>query len=166
METERLILRPLVLADAPFILRLLNEPSFIANINDKGVRTLDQARAYLQAGPMASFREHGHGLAAVVLKATGLAIGISGLIRRAGFQDIDLGYAFLPEHTGRGYALEAARAWLEYAFQVLGRHRVIALVSPGNEHSIHLLERCGFRCEGDAAMPEDGAQVRLYGLER
>jgi len=55
LETDRLILRWLKVADAEFILRLLNEPSFLRFIGDKGVRTIDDARDYLLHGPIASY---------------------------------------------------------------------------------------------------------------
>ena len=140
LETPRLHLRPLALVDAPFILRLLNEPSFLEHIGDKGVRHLDGARAYLESGPMASYARHGHGLLAVELKATGQPIGMCGLLKREHLDHPDLGYAFVPEAWGQGYALEAARAALEGA----KRDRVLALVSPANAASIRLLEKLGF----------------------
>ena len=53
LETQRLILRRMVVEDAEFILELLNEPAFIQNIGDKGVRTPDDARLYILSGPIA-----------------------------------------------------------------------------------------------------------------
>src|SRR5687767_1434093 len=97
LETPRLILRHFTVEDAAFIVRLLNEPSFITNIGDKGVRTLEQAAAYLREGPIASYVRYGHGLYAVVLRETLQPIGMCGLLKRQHLDDIDLGYAFLPE---------------------------------------------------------------------
>lgn len=140
LDTPRLHLRPFTPADAPFILRLLNEPSFHEHIGDKGVRDLDGARAYLEGGPMASYAAHGHGLMAVALKDSGALIGMCGLLQRAHLDHPDLGYAFVPEAWGQGYALEAAQAAMEDARQ----DRVLALVSPANAASIRLLEKLGF----------------------
>ncbi len=140
LETSRLRLRPFTPADAAFALRLLNEPSFHEHIGDKGVRDLDGARAYLEGGPMASYAQHGHGLLAVELKETEQAIGMCGLLKREHLDCQDLGYAFLPEAWGRGYALEAARAVMGGP----GIDRMLALVSPSNAASIHLLEKLGF----------------------
>jgi RimJ/RimL family protein N-acetyltransferase len=144
LETDRLILRPFAVNDSAFILRLLNEPSFIANIGDKRVRSLEQAADYLREGPMASYERHGHGLLAVVLRETMQPIGMCGLLKREEFEDIDIGYAFLPEAWSQGFARESAAAVLEFARQALGRTRIIALVSPHNQGSIRLLEKLGF----------------------
>ena len=119
-------------ADAAFILRLLNEPSFIRHIADKNVRTLDDARAYLRNGPIASYAKHGFGLNRVALKQGDAPIGMCGLIQRDNFPDVDIGYAFLPEFWSKGYAMEAARGVLETAARVHGLQRVIAVVNPDN----------------------------------
>ena len=114
-ETTRLRVSHLGEDDAPFILRLLNEPSFLRHIGDKGVRTLEDAVAYLRKGPMASVEIHGFGLSRVELKATGEVIGMCGLIQRPNFDDVDIGYAYLPEYWSKGYAIEAARGVLDAA---------------------------------------------------
>src|SRR5690349_9858902 len=114
IETPRLHIRPFSFNDAPFILRLLNEPSFLQHIGDKGVRDLEGAKVYLTNGPMASYARHGHGLMAVVLKATGEPIGMCGLLKRDNLEHPDLGYAFLPEFWSKGYAREAAKATLDH----------------------------------------------------
>jgi ribosomal-protein-alanine N-acetyltransferase len=67
LETERLILRELTFDDAPFILTLLNDPSFLRYINDKNVRNLEDARQYMLNGPMASYARNGFGLYLVEL---------------------------------------------------------------------------------------------------
>lgn len=152
-ETARLRLRPLAPDDAPFILRLLNEPSFLEHIGDKGVRSLEDARRYLEDGPLASYARHGHGLMAVALRETGEAIGMCGLLKREHLDHPDLGYAFLPQGWGRGYAFEAAQAVMGGA--KLGR--VLALVSPGNGPSIRLLEKLGFAAIDHPAAHADTA---------
>jgi RimJ/RimL family protein N-acetyltransferase len=163
-ETERLTLREFEPSDADFILRLLNEPTFIENIVDRGVRTREQAEAYLQGGPMASYRTHGHGLWCVVLKESGAPIGMCGLIKRDSFADVDLGYAFLPEHTGRGYATEAGAAALAFGRDTLRLPRVIAITKPGNARSAAVLTRLGFESRGLEVTPlgpEPEAMFRL-----
>jgi RimJ/RimL family protein N-acetyltransferase len=161
-ETERLIIRKFTLEDADFILRLMNEPSFIENIADRGVRTREQAAAYLAEGPLAMYRQHGHGLYCVELKATGAPIGMCGLLKREQFQDVDLGYAFLPEHCGRGYATEAGAAVLAYGHAALGLAKVIAITRPGNDRSGAVLTRLGFRSLGLARTPLRPEQEALY----
>lgn len=164
IETERLELRPFTREDAPFILRLLNEPSFIENIADKGVRTLEQAEGYLVNGPMASQAKYGHGLWAVERKADGALMGMCGLIKRDAFADRDLGYAFLPEFWGKGFAREAARASLAWGHSEMGLRRVIAIVSPGNEASIRLLSSLGFRFVRMIQMEPSDPGTALYEL--
>jgi len=163
-ETERLIIREFQPGDAGFILRLLNEPTFIENIADRGVRTREQAEAYLLEGPMASYRAHGHGLWCVVLKATGAPIGMCGLLKRANFEDVDLGYAFLPEHTGRGYATEAGAAALAFGRDTLGLRQVIAITKPGNARSAAVLTRLGFASQGLAVTPLHPEPEALFRL--
>lgn len=162
LDTARLRLRPFCLDDAPFVVRLLNEPSFIEHIGDKGVRTLDDARRYLETGPMASYATHGHGLLVVERISDGAPIGMCGLLKRDILEYPDLGYAFFPEAWGQGYAHEAARAVLEDAKKA----RVLAIVSPGNASSIRLLEKLGFTYEGLKGLYPEEPEVAMYALER
>jgi len=165
LETLRLRLRPMRLEDAPFILELLNEPAFIQNIADKGVRTLDEARAYIQSGPQASYARHGLGLLTVELREPVVSVGICGLIRREGLADVDIGYAFLERHWGAGYAVEAAGAALEHGFRKLGLARIVAITAPGNHASVRVLERIGLHCEGTITLPQAGGENLLYARE-
>ena len=166
LGTPRLHLRPFTLADGPFILRLLNEPSFHEHIGDKGVRDLDGARAYLESGPMASYARHGHGLLAVALKTTGEPIGMCGLLKRDNLDHPDLGYAFLPEFGSKGYALEAAAATLEDTVAALGYSTLLAIVSPGNTASINLLGKLGFSFEKLATLHPGEPAVAVYAWEK
>lgn len=162
LETDRLRLRPMAPADAPFILELLNEPSFIRNIADKGVRTLEDARSYIVSGPMASYERHGLGLLLVELRDTGIPIGICGLIRREQLDDVDIGFAFLERHWSKGYAVEAATASLEHGLKALGLKRIVAITAPDNLGSIRVLERIGLRFEGMIDLPQCGGENRLF----
>jgi RimJ/RimL family protein N-acetyltransferase len=159
--TERLLIRPFTLEDAPFILRLLNEPSFIENIADKGVRTLQQAADYLAQGPLASYATHGHGLWMVQHRGTGNPMGMCGLIKRDTLEEVDLGYAFLPEFWGLGHAREAAEASMAWGRGTLGLRGLLAIVSPGNAASIRLLEALGFQRTGSMACAP-GDEVEVY----
>jgi RimJ/RimL family protein N-acetyltransferase len=154
-------LRALRLDDAPFVLRLLNEPSFVDNIGDRGVRTLDDAREYLHGGPLASMVAHGHALELVCLRE-GPPIGLCGLVRRAGLELPDLGYALLPEFTGRGYAREAAALSLAWGHGELGLARILAIVKPTNARSIRLLDSLGFRAIGSVALQPERPPDRLF----
>ena len=114
VETPRLTLRRFTLDDAEFIFGLLNQPSFLEFIGDKGVRTLDDARDYLLKGPIASYETFGFGLYLVNRKQDGTPIGMCGLLKREALQDVDIGFAFLPEFWSKGYAVESASAVLEH----------------------------------------------------
>ena len=165
LETERLLLRHLSAADpddAAFILRLLNEPSFLANIGDRGVRTLPDARAYILNGPLASYERHGFGLFCVERRHDGSRIGICGLLKRDTLPDVDIGFAFLPEHWGQGHAIEAARAVMEWGRRVHGLTRIVAINAPGNAASVRVLDKLGMRLEGRVRIGE-GDEVELRG---
>lgn len=159
-ETERLRLHQFDADDAAFILQLVNEPAWLEFIGDKGVRTLDDARAYIANGPVAMYQRHGYGLYRVVLKHSGESIGMCGLVRRDTLPDADIGYAFLPPHWGRGYAEEAARATVEHA-RGLGLPRLLAIVTPTNQRSIRLLEKLDLRFEREIDTPT-AASTAVY----
>ena len=145
LETARLELRRMTPADAPLILALLNDPGFLRFIGDKGVRTLADAAAYIERGPLASYAQHGFGLWLVTLKDGGTAIGMCGLIKREGLDDVDIGFAYLPQFCDRGYATEAAAATLHHGRTVLGLKRIVAITAPDNAASANVLRKIGLR---------------------
>lgn len=147
LETERLVLRPLTTDDAPFILTLLNEPSFLRFIGDKKVRNLDDARQYLLNGPIASYNAHGFGLLLVELNDSKTPIGMCGLLKREELPDPDIGFAFIPDYWRQGFGFEAATAVMNDARERLKLPRILAIVSHDNEASIKLLERLGMSYE-------------------
>jgi len=165
LETERLILRQFSLEDAPFILELVNDPSFIQNIGDRGVRTLDDARSYIQKGPVASYARNGFGLYLVALKDTGESLGMCGLIKRDGLDDVDIGYAFLPRFWSKGYAVEAARAVKIYAKDQVGLKRIVAITDPANEGSIRVLEKLGLHFEKMVRLSADDIELKLFAVD-
>jgi len=163
IETERLILSHLSPdADAEFILRLLNEPSFIRYVSDKGVRTLAEARQYILNGPVKSYEKNGFGLYKVELKENGAPIGISGLVKRDTLPDADIGFAFLPEFWKRGYAFESAAAVMSQARDVLGLNRILAITTPDNEASAKLLAKIGLRFERMIRLSDEAEEVKLF----
>ena len=161
LQTERLSLRQLTLDDAEFILQLLNEPSFIRYIGDKGVRSFDDARQYILNGPVASYERNGFGLYLVELK-DGTPIGISGLVKRDTLLHADIGFAFLPAYWSKGYAVESATAVMNYAREVLRLDRVLAITSPDNEASAKLLGKIGLSFERMTKLSEDAHEVKLF----
>jgi RimJ/RimL family protein N-acetyltransferase len=164
VQTARLRLRVARPEDSAFYHALVNDPAFIEHIGDRGIRTLDDARNALLAGPLAMQETRGHSLYVVELKEDGSLIGMCGLIKRDTLDEIDLGYAYLPGWRGQGYAYEAARAVLDYA-PTLGIRRLVAIVSPANAASNGLLRKLGMRFERFTHLVPDDAGTNLYSIE-
>jgi RimJ/RimL family protein N-acetyltransferase len=165
LESDRLILRQFSSEDAGFILELLNEPSFIQNIGDRKVRSIEGAKLYIKNGPVTSYARHGFGLYLVELKETGEAIGMCGLIKRDTLDDVDIGYAFLPKFWSRGYAVEAALAVKQYARDVAGLARIVAITDPQNAGSIRVLEKLGMKFEKMVKLSEDDIELKLFAVD-
>ncbi|MEW6733358.1 MAG: GNAT family N-acetyltransferase [Acidobacteriota bacterium] len=165
LETDRLRLRRLSVNDAAFILRLLNEPSFIENIGDKGVRTIDDARLYILNGPIASYEKFGFGLYLVEMLESNTPMGMCGLLKRDVLEDVDIGYALVPEFWSKGYALESALAVISLASKTLGLKRVLAITSPNNQSSIRVLEKIGFQFERMVKLSDEADEIKLFAYD-
>ena len=157
LETERLVLREVELADAPFLLELLNTTGFIQNIGDRGVRTEAEARDYIETRVLDSYRTHGFGMWLVVQTSGSRSVGLAGLVKRDGLETPDVGYAFLPSAWGLGYAQEAAAGVLRHARTALGIPKLAAITSPENYASMAVLRKIGFAYQG---------LIQLPGMER
>ncbi len=161
-DTDRLTLRRLELADATFILELVNDPDWVRYIGDRGIHTEDAARDYISSGPQAMYARFGFGLYRVELRNGGTPIGLCGLIKRDWLEDVDIGFALLPAFRGHGYAHEAATATLDCGRSTLGLERIVAIVAPDNEDSVRLLQRLGLRFEGMVTPPGATSAIHLY----
>jgi len=162
IETSRLKLRRLELTDADFIYRLLNDPHWLRFIGDKQITDLDGARRYIEDGPRAMYRRFGFGLNRVTLKDQDTPIGICGVLQRESLPLPDLGFAFLPEYRGQGYAQEAADAILQHAYSTLHQTQVVAIVHPDNHPSIRLLDKLGFCVDRQIRIEPNREFVDLY----
>ena len=160
LETPRLRIRPLTTVDAPFILALLTQQSWLRFIGDRGVHDLASAERYLLNGPIAMQMQHGFALRLVTLKESGVPIGMCGLLKRDTLPDPDLGFALLDEYAGNGYAHEAASAVMHHARATLGLARILAVTAIDNTRSATLLEKLGFVFEG--AIESGGETLHLY----
>ena len=158
-------MRPFGTQDAAFILALLNDPDWIRYIGDKNVRTLADAAGYLERGPLAMYREHGLGLMLVQTRDSGEAVGMCGLIRRANLPHVDLGFAFLPAHRGKGYAREAAAAMLDHGHRHHCIARIVAIATPANARSIDVLRAIGMRDAGAVQLAGDDETLALFASE-
>ena len=164
LATARLRLRTADPDDHAFYHALVNDAAFIEHIGDRGIGTLEEARQSLIEGPIAMQAMRGHSLYVVELKATGVPIGMCGLIKRDSLDGVDLGYAFLPGYRGQGYAFEAGRAVLAHA-PALGLRRVLAIASPGNVASNRLLLKMGMQFERFTHLAEDDPGTNLYSID-
>lgn len=162
--TDRLLLRKLAVTDAPFIATLANQPSFLRFIGDRGVRGLEDAREYIESGPLESYRKFGFGPYLVVRKPM-TAVGLCGLYQRDFLSTPDLGFALLEEHFRRGYAGEAARRVIELACADYSVSRLAAIVNPDNERSINLLSRLGFAFERTIVVPGENDESYVFTVD-
>ena len=162
LETERLSLRELTADDAQFILKLLNEPSFLRYIGDKKARNVEDARQYILNGPVASYERNGFGLYLVELKESYTPIGMCGFLKREELPDPDIGFAFMPEFWSKGFAFEAAAALLLDARERLRIERILAITSLDNDASIKLLQRLGFGFDRVITLAAGREQVKLF----
>lgn len=169
METERLLLRKLRAEredHTAFILELVNEPGWLKNIGDRGVRNLDDARRYIENGPAASYQKFGFGLWLIERKDGSVPIGMCGLIKRDTLEHVDIGFALLGRHGGHGYAHEAAAAVMSYGWNVVGLQRIVAITAPENPSSIRLLGKLGFRFDRMLAIPGYAEESRYFICDR
>jgi ribosomal-protein-alanine N-acetyltransferase len=140
LTTERLLLQPLKETDAAFLFELVNTEGWIRFIGDRNVKTLADAQAYtakILGSPNLLYW-------VVSLKADATKIGIVSLIKRDYLEHHDLGFAFLPAHSGKGYAFEAAKTALERLLASGAHKLLLATAISGNTRSIALLEKLGF----------------------
>jgi RimJ/RimL family protein N-acetyltransferase len=166
LDTPRLHIAPLTLDDAAFILELVNDPDWLRFIGDKHVHSIADAETYLRNGALAMYERHGVGLCRVDRRSDNAPVGMCGLIRREGLDDVDIGFAFLARYRGQGLACEAARATLNYGYCALGLTRIVAITSPANERSARLLEKIGLRFERMIRLSPQSAEVCLYAHSR
>ncbi len=162
IQTQRLSLRWLTDNDAEFILDLLNQPSWLEFIGDRGVRNLDDARAYINNGPLAMIKQHGFGLYLTETKSSSIPIGLCGLLKRETLDDVDIGFAFHPDFWGKGYAKEATSACVDYASGPLRLERLVAITLPSNQASIALLKTIGMRYEKEISLGDSDEVLQLY----
>lgn len=165
LETDRLILRRQTAEDADFVLKLMNEPSWIRFIGDHGLRTTEDARNYILNGAVAMYESLGFGLYLTELKEGNVPIGLCGLIKRDSLEDVDIGFAFLPAYWGKGYAYEAASAVLAHGKEVVGLQRIVAITNPDNESSANLLKKIGLQEKGMVSLSTNTEEVKFFAIE-
>ncbi|MCC6726698.1 MAG: GNAT family N-acetyltransferase [Saprospiraceae bacterium] len=163
LETDRMYLCEISPLDAPFLLELLNTPDWVRNIGDRGVKTLEEARQYAIQRMFLYYRKNGFGFYLMKRKVDGAALGMCGLVKRDFLDDIDIGYALLPQFYGCGYAIEAAKAVVGFAKTHLRLEKLAAITLESNKPSIKLLEKLGLKFEKKFHAPEDEEELMLFG---
>ena len=162
LETERLQLRWMTLDDTPMMFAVWNDPDFLRFVGDRGIRSLEEAEASMQQGPVHLYEEYGYGPYCVIRREDGANMGVCGLYRRDGLDEPDIGFAFLPEFRGKGYGYEASVAVLDHARDELKLPTITAIVSPTNDASIALLEKLGMHYDKAMRLPGDDEDVSFY----
>jgi [ribosomal protein S5]-alanine N-acetyltransferase len=164
LETERLYLRRITVDDADLMLAIWNDPAFVKNVGDRGIRTLDQARDAIRSGPLRLYRSFGYGPFVMVRKSDGARTGICGLFKRDMLEHPDIGFALLPDYRDSGFAGEASFAVVAHARDDLGLEEITAIVAPDNAPSIALIEKLGLSLSGTITMPGEDREICLYGM--
>ncbi len=165
IESDRILLRPLTLEDGEFILELLNTDGFIKYIGDRNVRTIEQAKTYILNGPLKSYETNGFGLSLAELKTDRTRVGMCGLLKRDYLDQADIGFAFLPRYTGKGYAYEIVKEIVRFGLQELRMEKILAIVLPENFSSVKLLEKAGFGYEKKFISPDTNEELSLYSIQ-
>ncbi|PFD96166.1 GNAT family N-acetyltransferase [Bacillus cereus] len=166
LETERLILRLQTTDDASFILELLNDPSWLQFIGDRGVRTIEDAKAYILNGTVRMYEQYGFCLFLVERKEDHVPIGICGLVKRDSLEDVDIGFAFLPKYWAKGYAYEAASAVMAYGKDKLGLNRIVGITTQENHASAKLLKKIGLQFERLIQLANDAKELSLFVFDK
>jgi RimJ/RimL family protein N-acetyltransferase len=184
LTTARLQLREVNTTDAADICLLLNDAAFLQFIGDRHVRTELDAQDYIRRVLLQSYQCNGFGLWHISWRQTEVSIakpldasepatphvgenmmlGLCGLVKRDGLEDVDLGYALLPHARGQGVVQEAASAVLCYARQI-GLPRLAAIVRPDNLASVKTLQHLGFKPYGNLRLPDSHQDLAYYLLE-
>jgi RimJ/RimL family protein N-acetyltransferase len=146
IETPRLLLRHLTEDDVDAVFAVIGDPQTMKFYSQKFTR--EDAQRWVSRSQQ-RYRTDGFGLFAVVLKSNGEVIGNCGVVMQdiGGEPLLEVGYHFRRDHWGHGYASEAARACMDYAFRHLGAAKVVSLILPENLPSRRVAERNGMKVE-------------------
>jgi RimJ/RimL family protein N-acetyltransferase len=149
LKTERLILRQVQFGDTAALMNIFGDPE-VMRFGD-GVQTQQWVEGWLQTC-LESYAVHGFGPYAVVEQSSGNMIGYCGLYYFSnvnGRPEVEIGYRLQRSAWGQGYAVEAARAVRDFAFDTLDIERLIAIIDPGNLASIRVAEKIGMHYESE-----------------
>lgn len=166
MHTDRLYLRRFTLDDAEAYLPLLADPDVIRYVGEPPHTSVESAREVLRSRPLRDYEVHGFGRMACIEKSTGRLVGFSGLKFLEDLQDVDIGYRFLPDCWGKGYATESAQFLVNHGYGALGLSRIIGLVQRENAASANVLRKVGLCFERIVRLENCAADLDLYATPR
>jgi RimJ/RimL family protein N-acetyltransferase len=163
LDTRRLLLRELTLADTDSLLEILSDPVGMQWYPQTYNR--QETESWIQRA-RESYAQYGHGFWATVLKGSGQFAGICGVLHSV-VEDVEekaLGWLILRRFWNQGFATEASQACLDYGFRVLGRERIISMIRPENMPSQHVARKLGMSLERE--VPWKGYVHGVWAKER
>ena len=161
-ETDRLFLQPTCEEDAPFILNLLNTPKWLQFVGDRNVKTVDEARIYINERMLPQLERLGYSNYTLIRKEDHAKLGCCGLYDREGLEGVDIGFALMPEFEGKGYALEASREILRAAREEFKIAKIKGITSKEHHASQKLLEKLGLVHTGNVVLPDEEEELLVY----
>lgn len=164
-QTERLTLRPTNQEDAAFVLELLNSPKWLQNVGDRNVKSPEEAKKYIEVKMLPQLERIGFGNFTVIRKTDGAKIGSCGLYDRPDLEGVDIGFAFLPEYEGKGYAFESANKIMQLVREEFKLTRVSGITIEANTASRRLLEKLGLKFEKFINLPGDEEELMYYAIQ-
>lgn len=162
ITTERLFLRPTNIEDSSFIFELMNTPKWIKNIGDRNIQSPLDAENYIKEKMIPQLEKLGYSNYTVIRKDDHVKLGSCGLYNREGIEGVDIGFAFLPQYEGKGYAYESANKLMALAFSEFNIKKVSGITIEENTASRKLLEKLGLKFSKIIRLPDDDVDLLLY----
>jgi len=164
-ETKRLILKPTDIDDGPFIYELLNSPGWIKNIGDRDVHSIAEAVKYIEDRMLQQFKEKGFGNYTVIRKEDHVKMGTTGIYVRPKMDDVDIGFAMLPQYMCKGYSYEAANKIMSLAKKEFNLKKITAITTRENKASQNLIRKIGLKYIQDINFENSDEILLQFGLE-
>lgn len=172
IETERLILRPVLDTDVEGMYELDSNPEVHKYLGNMPISTKEQAVEAIEY-LLKQYKERGIGRWAVIHKETNEFMGWSGIKylneseqMNGIYQVYELGYRFIPKFWGKGYATESAQAWVDYMFNDADVKSLYAAADIPNKGSINVLQKVGFKITDEFVFEWKGIKADCYWLEQ
>ena len=162
MQTARLLLRQFTLDDAEAYMPLVSDPAVLRYTGEEPQQSIEAVRRILQTRPLRDYLTYGYGRMACIEKSTGRLVGFCGLKYLEDLREVDIGYRFLPETWGKGYATESASAVMNQCSKEGQLKRVVGLVEPANLASVNVLKKLGLTFERSVKLEDSESPLDLY----